>query len=168
MSIDAVSAILAEKVSAAEEAARVKAEQEAAAAAHAAEVAELQRQRTWPTNNAGKNSASTGPISPSEIVYPPRLRNAQESRLAAERAAWTRRARSSRQIANTKAEAGRSRGESGATQSEEAERRRQMKQRDAARLAATSAIRKRIDAALDRLHDEGAGAGGRLRGVADG
>ena len=45
VSIDAVSAILAEKVSAAEEAARVKAEQEAAATAHAAEVAEFNRQK---------------------------------------------------------------------------------------------------------------------------
>ena len=156
---------LAEKVSAAEEAARVKAEQEAAAAAHAAEVAELQRRRTMATNNAGKNSQSTGPISPSGSYI---RRVAECSECASQQSVphWTRRAKF-RQIARRKTKRKKPKKKA-ARRSGEAEKRRQ-EEADAGapggHVGDPEAHRRRAGSAARR----GAGVGGRLcRGVADG
>ena len=94
---DSVSAILAAKVAAAEESARVKAEQEAAAAAHAAEVAEFNRQKAIADEQRRQARAKD------KAEQEARERIAAETRKAEDDAhrrrngrPWTRSARSSR------------------------------------------------------------------------
>jgi len=156
---DSVSAILAAKVAAAEESARVKAEQEAAAAAHAAEVAEFNRQKSIADEQRRQERAKAKAEQDERDRIAAEARKAEDARIAAERAALDeerakfdaeqRRLREyeAQQRAAIEAE------EKKLRDAEDAERRRQ-EEAEMARRAATSAIRKRIDAALDRLDDE--------------
>ena len=86
------SAILAAKVAAAEESARVKAEQEAAAAAHAAEVAEFNRQKAIADEQRRQERAKDKAEQEARERIAAEARKAEDARIAAERAArWGRR-----------------------------------------------------------------------------
>ena len=158
-SIDAVTTILAEKVAAAEESARVQAEQQAAAAAHAAEVAEFNRQKALADEQRRQERAKEMAEQAERDRLAADARKAEDERLAAERAALAE------ERAKFEAEQQRLReaeAQHRATQEAEEKKRRdeadakkrQQEADEAARRAATSSIRKRIDAALDLLDDE--------------
>ena len=149
---DSVSAILAAKVAAAEESARVKAEQEAAAAAHAAEVAEFNRQKAIADEQRRQARAKDKAEQEARERIAAEARKAEDERIAAERAALDE------ERAKFEAERNRLReSEAHHRSTQEAEdknRRDAEKRKQADDAACRAAIRQRIDAALDRLDDD--------------
>ena len=186
-----VAAILDAKISAAEEAARIKAEQEAAAAAHAAEVAEFERMKAEADEQRRQEQAKEREAADereakrrAEIAeerakekeeqderdrIAAEARKAEADRIAAERAKLAEEQAKfdaeraailagieaeRRRVAAEEAQAAAiKKAEEDAIAAQQAEEKRKSDDDEAARRAATSAIRQRIDAALDCLDD---------------
>jgi len=164
-----VASILSAKVAAAEEAARIKAEQEAAAAAHAAEVAEFERRKAEADEQRRKDRAKAKAEQDERDRVASEDRKEEHDRIAVERAKLSEaqakfdaeraailagiEAERQRVAAEEAKAAAIKKAEEDAIAAQQAEEKRNADEAEAARHAATSAIRKRIDEALDRLGD---------------
>lgn len=153
-----VAAILAAKQAAAEESARIKAEHEAAAAAHAAEVAEFNRKKAIADEDRRQERAKA------KAEQEERDRHAAEDRAKlaeaqakfdAERAAILAGIEAERQrVAAEEAQAAAiKKAQEDAIAAHQAAEKRRADEAEAAIRAATSAIRQRIDSALDQMND---------------
>ena len=164
-----VAAIISAKISAAEEAARIKAEQEAAAAAHAAEVAEFERRKAVADEERRQERAKEKAEQDERDRIAAEASKAEADRIAVERAKLAEEQAKfeaeraailagieaeRRRVADEEAQAAaiKKAGED-AIAAHQAEEKRKADDDEAARRAATSAIRQRIDAALDCLDD---------------
>lgn len=164
-----VASILAAKVAAAEEAARIKAEQEAAAAAHAAEVAEFERRKAIAEEERRQELDKAKAEQDERDRVASEARKAEADRIAVERAKLAEEQAKfdaeraailavieaeRRRVAAEEAKAASiKKAEEDAIAAQQAEEKRKSDEAESARRAVTSAIRKRIDAALDYLDD---------------
>ena len=164
-----VATILAAKVAAAEDAARIKAEQEAAAAAHAAEVAEFERMKAVADEELRQEIAKAKAVQAEHARVAAEARKAEDDRIAverailaeaqakfdAERAAILAGMEAERQrVAAEEAQAAAvQKAEDAAIAAQQAAEKRKADEFNAALRAVTSSIRRRIDCALDDLDD---------------
>lgn len=164
-----VAAILDAKISAAEEAARIKAEQEAAAAAHAAEVAEFERRKAVADEERRQERAKEKAEQDERDRIAAEASKAEADRIAVERAKLAEEQAKfeaeraailagieaeRRRVADEEAQAAaiKKAGED-AIAAHQAEEKRKADEAESARRAVTSAIRQRIDAAMNCLDD---------------
>ncbi len=164
-----VAAILDAKISAAEEAARIKAEQEAAAAAHAAEVAEFERRKAVEDEERRQKRAKEKAEQDERDRVAAEELKAEYDRIAVERAEMAEaqakfdaeraailagiEAERQRVAAEEAQAAAIKKAEEDAIAAQQNEKIRKDYEEESARRAATSAILKRIYAALDCLSD---------------
>ena len=164
-----VAAIISAKISAAEEAARIKAEQEAAAAAHAAEVAEFERRKAVADEERRQERAKEKAEQDERDRIAAEARKAEADRISVDRAKLAEEQAKfdaeraailagieaeRRRVADEEAQAAAiKKAEEDSIAAQQADEKRKADEAESARRAVTSAIRQRIDTALDRLGD---------------